>query len=92
MMLHRAALLDRAHRKAAHELAGYDDAENNHRQGDQGAGRHDLAPRQFVAAQKTGGDNRGGLGVAPSEDQRVKKFVPGKNKTENGRDSDARRS
>ena len=45
-----AGLLDRSHRETAHELAGHDDAENNYRQGDQGAGRHDLAPWQFVAA------------------------------------------
>ena len=78
------ALFNRAHGKAANELPGHNDAENDHRQCDQCAGGHDLTPWQFITAQKAGRDNRSGLSVGPRKHQCVQKFVPGKNETENG--------
>ncbi len=47
-----------------------------------------MTPGDLIAAHEARRDYRGGLGFPPHQNERVKQFVPGEDKTENGGDGD----
>src|SRR5260221_12034858 len=83
-MLSSLSLFDGAHGEALDQLARDGEAEDDDRQDDQGARRHDLTPGQFIAAHETVAGTRHLMGPIAGQHQRVEQLVPGKDERKDG--------